>query len=74
MTFQFDTINDWFVMAGHGPYVWGSYGVTLVVLLYLVVSPLRKRKRLIAQQRRLQRINSMKNDRKQERNSTGEVA
>ncbi|MBK6961426.1 MAG: heme exporter protein CcmD [Gammaproteobacteria bacterium] len=30
-------------MGGHGPYVWSAYGVALVVLVWLVVQPLRRR-------------------------------
>lgn len=41
--------QDFFHMGGYGLYVWGSYSVTLVLLLAEVVS-LRKRQKL-AQQR-----------------------
>ncbi|NHN35708.1 heme exporter protein CcmD [Pseudomaricurvus alcaniphilus] len=44
-------------MAGHGPYVWAAYGITLVSLLYLVVTPLRRRRALLAALRRQQRMN-----------------
>jgi len=43
-------------MAGHGPYVWGCYGITALVLVYLVVSPLRRQKRFLQEQRRLLRV------------------
>lgn len=36
--------NDFFGMGGYGLYVWGSYGVTLVIMAAEVVS-LRRRKR-----------------------------
>jgi heme exporter protein D len=49
-------------MAGHGPYVWVSYGVTLLVIVALVWWPLQKRQQLIDQQRRIQRINSGSQD------------
>ena len=70
MTFQFASINELFAMAGHGPYVWGSYVVTFAVLTYLLVSPLRKRRQLLAEQERLQRIAKQSSNRK----SVGEVA
>lgn len=38
-------------MSGHGPYVWACYGITFVVLLYLVVQPIRRRRRFIHRQR-----------------------
>ena len=42
--FQFDSLADFMAMAGHGPYVWISYAVSLAVMLYLVVSPLLRRR------------------------------
>ncbi|HSG59894.1 MAG TPA: heme exporter protein CcmD [Pseudomonadales bacterium] len=45
-------------MAGHGPFVWVSYAVTLIVLIILVWWPLQKRRQLFDQQRRLLRINA----------------
>lgn len=38
-------------MSGHGPYVWACYGITFVVLLYLVLRPIRRRRRFIHRQR-----------------------
>lgn len=57
MTFQFESLQAFWTMAGHGPYVWGCYGVTALVLIYLVVSPLRRQKRFLQEQKRLQRVN-----------------
>lgn len=51
MKFQFDSLQDFFQMSGHGPYVWACYGITFVVLLYLVVRPIRRRRRFVRQQR-----------------------
>ncbi|TQV78242.1 heme exporter protein CcmD [Exilibacterium tricleocarpae] len=56
MEFQFTSLADFMMMSGHGPYVWSCYAVTALGLLYLVVAPLRKRRRFIAQQRRQQQI------------------
>lgn len=36
-----------FDMGAHGFYVWTSYGMSLVVLLFLVISPFKERKKLI---------------------------
>ncbi|MFK7913771.1 MAG: heme exporter protein CcmD [Pseudomonadales bacterium] len=33
MEFQFDSMSDWFEMAGHGPYVWFCYALALFVVL-----------------------------------------
>ena len=30
-------------MDGHGPYVWSAYGVALMVLVWQIVQPLRRR-------------------------------
>lgn len=51
MSFQFDSLQDFLQMSGHGPYVWACYGITFVVLLYLVLRPLSRRRRFIRQQR-----------------------
>lgn len=51
--FQFASVADFIAMAGHGPYVWISYGVSLLVMSYLVISPLsraRRQLRTLAQQ------------------------
>lgn len=39
--FQFDSLADFMVMGGHGPYVWSAYGISALVLLYLALRPLR---------------------------------
>ena len=55
----FETFSDAVSMAGHGPYVWSAYGITLLVLLVLMSSPLRRQRRLLrelrGEQRRLER-------------------
>lgn len=42
--FQFDSLADFMAMAGHGPYVWISYAVSLAVMLYLVAGPLMRKR------------------------------
>ena len=58
MTFQFETLLDFWNMAGHGPYVWASYGITWVGLIYLMLAPGRRRKQLLENIRRQARIES----------------
>jgi heme exporter protein D len=45
-------------MAGHGPYVWGAYGLTGVVLIALVWMPIARARtvsrQILAEQRRTQ--------------------
>ena len=48
--FQFASFADFVAMAGHGPYVWMSYGVSLLVMIYLVVSPLARVRRQLRSQ------------------------
>ena len=43
--FQFDSLGDFVAMAGHGPFVWVSYGVSLLVMIYLIVAPLLRARR-----------------------------
>lgn len=51
MNFQFDSLQDLLQMSGHGPYVWACYGITFVVLVYLALRPVHRRRRFIRQQR-----------------------
>jgi heme exporter protein D len=37
---------DWFAMDGYGAYVWGAYLATFVILLWDIVTPIRKRREL----------------------------
>jgi len=52
----FESVEALLQMDGHGFYVWTSYGITLVVLLFTLWLPLAKIRRLrTEQQRRLRR-------------------
>jgi heme exporter protein D len=55
MNFQFDSFTSFMTMNGHGPFVWAAYGITFVVLVYLLVSPLLQRRQFLRQQARQQR-------------------
>lgn len=46
MQFQFDSFASFIAMNGHGPYVWVSYAVALLVLVALVVLPLLRQRQL----------------------------
>jgi heme exporter protein D len=48
---QFSSLNELFWMNGHGPYVWGSYALALLALVFLVWSPLAQRRQLLGQLR-----------------------
>ena len=43
---MWDGIGDFIAMGGHGPYVWGSYGVFAMVLLAEVSVLARRRHRI----------------------------
>lgn len=50
-----NTLADFIAMGGHGPYVWASYAITLVVLLLNVVQPWLARRQLIREEARRRR-------------------
>ncbi len=44
MKMQFDNFQQLWDMAGHGPFVWTSVLVSLVMMIWLIVRPLADRK------------------------------
>lgn len=42
--YQFESLQQLFWMNGHGPYVWAAYGIALVAMLFLVWSPIIRRR------------------------------
>ena len=59
----FESLQAAWQMAGHGPYVWGAYGLTAVVLIALVWMPIARarevRGQILAEQRRVQSAHSV---------------
>jgi heme exporter protein D len=51
MTFAFGNLQDFLQMDGHGFYVWLSYGIALVVVSYLVATPMVKTRRFYREHR-----------------------
>ena len=45
----FDSVSSLVAMDGHGAFVWSAYGITAVVLVALLVAPMRRRRRLMAE-------------------------
>ena len=43
---QFDSFSDAMAMGGHGPYVWGAYAITLVVVMVILLRPIAATRRL----------------------------
>lgn len=52
--FQFDSLQAFVEMGGHGVYVWSAYLVTLAIMLWLLRQPRVREKQLIKQIRRQQ--------------------
>jgi heme exporter protein D len=53
--FQFDSFQALVAMGGHGFYVWISYGVSLAVMAWLVISPLKRKRQVLGNLKRQQR-------------------
>ena len=48
---QFDSLTAMWEMGGHGAYVWSAYALAAVTLLAIVVLPLQRSRRVIAELR-----------------------
>ncbi len=48
---SFETFGDFLAMGGHGFYVWWSYFIAAVVVGFILVWPLWRRRRFLAEQR-----------------------
>lgn len=53
------SLSEFFSMGGYAFYVWGSYGVTVLVLLAEVVILMRRRRTLLRRMGRIKRSVSM---------------
>jgi heme exporter protein D len=42
--------QDFFAMGGYAFYVWMSYGITVIVLLVIVITPIVQRRQFMRQQ------------------------
>lgn len=56
--FQFESFDAFIAMGGHGPYVWGAYGLSLAIMGWLALVPLRRQRVLLAKLR--QRIQAQR--------------
>lgn len=59
MKFQFGSMTDFIAMNGHGPYVWASYAITFAVLIFLLLSPLIKKRALVKQLQKTQKLEKL---------------
>ncbi len=54
----FDSVSDFLAMGGYAPFVWSSYGLTVLLLGWVLLAPLFKRRTLerqLAQRQRRER-------------------
>lgn len=56
MKFQFDSLDAFLRMSGHGVYVWACYCIVYSILVYLTLSPLLQKKVFIKQQKKWQEL------------------
>jgi heme exporter protein D len=45
----FDSFEALLHMEGHGPYVWAAYLITLLVIMFILLAPLRRQRRFLRQ-------------------------
>ncbi|MEZ5573351.1 MAG: heme exporter protein CcmD [Halioglobus sp.] len=45
----FDSLHAVLTMEGHGAYVWTAYLVSVTVIVLVLIAPLRRRRRTLAQ-------------------------
>ena len=53
MDFQFASLTEFWLMAGHGSFVWACYGITLLAIAGLAYMPKMRRKKFYRSQRAL---------------------
>ena len=56
MKFQFDSLDAFLNMKGHGVYVWTCYAIVYAVLIFLTLSPLLQKKSFFKQQKKWQEL------------------
>jgi len=47
MNFQFESLDAFWVMAGHGPYVWSAYAIFSISIVTLLLNARMKRKEVL---------------------------
>ena len=46
---SFDSFAEFAAMGGHGSYVWSAYALALGVVIFIIMGPLRRRRRFLAE-------------------------
>jgi len=60
--FQFESFDALLAMGGHGPYVWGAYGLSLAIMAWLALAPLRRQRALLADMRQRKQAQQHRGD------------
>lgn len=47
LSFQFESLSDFWMMSGHGPYVWAAYAITLAGIAILILQARQRRKKVV---------------------------
>ena len=62
MKFQFESLDAFITMGGHGPHVWARYLLVYIILIYLTLSPLLSKKTFLKQQKKLLQLQKNSQD------------
>lgn len=62
MKFQFESLDAFLTMGGHGAFVWASYILVYVIIIYLTLSPLLSKKAFLKQQKKLLQLQQNSQD------------
>ena len=62
MKFQFESLDAFITMGGHGANVWGSYILVYGILIFLTLSPLLAKKSFLKQQKKLLQLQKKSQD------------
>ena len=55
MSIHWQSFSDFLAMGGYAGYVWGSFGVTALIMIFEPIMAIRRRKSLVARLKRQSR-------------------
>jgi heme exporter protein D len=62
MKFQFESLDAFLTMGGHGPFVWASYVLVYIIIIFLTLSPLLSKRAFLKQQKKLLKLQKKSQD------------
>lgn len=65
MKFQFESLDAFLTMGGHGAFVWTCYILVYIILTYLTLTPLLGKKAFLKQQKKLLQLQKKSQDNSQ---------